>query len=53
MSWKKESAMAELGGFTPREALKGAFQFDYFQNMHDSLADPDPAVYGDLVKEVS
>ena len=41
------------GGLTPREAARGAFQLDYFQNMDDPLGDPDPAVYGDLVKEVS
>ena len=53
MSWKKESAAGGLGGLTPREAERGAFQLDYFQNMDDPLSDPDPAVYGNLVKEVS
>ena len=54
MLWKKESARAGLGGFTPREAVGGeAFQLNYIQNRDDPLADPDLAVYGDVVKEVS
>ena len=50
MLWKKESAAAGLGGLTPRQAVRGTFQLDYFQNMDDPLGNPDPAVYGDLMK---
>ena len=53
MSWTKQSAAAGFGGrLTPREAARGAFQLDCFQNMDDPLADPDPTL-GPLIKEVS
>ena len=52
MSWKKASAAAGLGGFTPRKAVSGPFQLDSFQNMDDPLADQDPTL-GPVVKEVS
>ena len=54
MSWTKQSAAAGLGGvgLIPREAARGAFQLDSFQNMGDPLADPDPTL-GPLIKEVS
>ena len=51
MSWQKESASAVLGGFTPREAARGAFHFKNFQHLPDPLGDPDPAC-GELLKEV-
>ena len=52
MSWAKQSAAAGLGGLIPREAARGAFQLDCFQNMDNPLADPDPTL-GPLIKEVS
>ena len=36
----------------PREAARGAFQLDCFQNMDDPLPDPD-ATFGLLIKDVS
>ena len=36
----------------PREAARGAFQLDCFQNMDDPLADPDPTL-GPLIKDIS
>ena len=41
-----------VGGLTPREAAREAFQLDCFQNMGDPLADLDPTL-GPVVKEVS
>ena len=52
MSWEKQSAAAGLGGLMPREAARGAFQLDCFQNMDNPLADPDPTL-GLLIKDVS
>ena len=50
MSWAKSSASAGLGGFTPREAARGAFQLEEFQMMEDPLVVEDK--YGPVVKEV-
>ena len=52
MSWKKESATASLGGFTPREAARGVFHFEDFQHMADPLDDPNQELYGELIKEM-
>ena len=52
MSWEKASAAAGLGGLTLREAARGAFQLDCFQNMDDPLPDPD-STFGPLIKDVS
>ena len=52
MSWEKQSAAAGLGRLMPREAARGAFQLDCFQNMDDPLADLDPTL-GPLIKDVS
>ena len=52
MSWTKQSAATGLGGLTPREAARGVFQLDCFQNMDNPLADSDPTL-GPLIKEVS
>ena len=40
------------GGLMPREAAKGAFQLDCFQNMDDPLPDLD-ATFGPLIKDIS
>ena len=48
MSWSKESAVAGLGGLTPREAALGVFMLEHFQNKADPLPDPD-AEYSDLI----
>ena len=52
MSWAKQSAAAGLGGLTPREAAKGAFQLDCFQNMDDPLADLDSSL-GPVIEDIS
>ena len=52
MLWEKQSAAAGLGGLMPREAAKGKFQLDCFQNMDDPLPDPD-ATLGPLIKDIS
>ena len=51
MSWAKSSASAGLGGFTLREAARGAFQLEEFQMPWDPLVVEDK--YGLVVKEVS
>ena len=51
MSWAKSSASAGLGGFTPREVARGAFQLEEFQMLEDPLVVEDK--YGPVVKEVS
>ena len=50
MSWAKSSASAGLGGFTPREVARGAFQLEKFQMLEDPLVVKDK--YGLVVKEV-
>ena len=50
MSWVKSSASAGLGGFTLREAARGAFQLEEFQMMEDPLVVKDK--YGPVVKGV-
>ena len=40
------------GGLLPKEAARGAFQLDCFQNMDDPLPDPD-ATLGPLITDVS
>ena len=52
MSWEKASAAAGLGGLMPREAARGAFQLDCFQNMDNPLPDLDTA-FGPVIKDVS
>ena len=52
MSWKKEVGIVGLWSFTPREASRGAFQFEEFQFMVDPLGDPDEEKYRSVVKEV-
>ena len=52
MSWEKASAAAGLGGLMLREAARGAFQLDCFQNMDDPLPDPD-FTFGPVIKDVS
>ena len=52
MSWEKASAAAGLGGLMPREAARGAFQLNCFQNMDDILSDPD-STFGPVIKDVS
>ena len=51
MSWEKASATAGLGGFTLREAARGAFQLEEFQMMEDPQVIEEK--YGSIVKEVS
>ena len=54
MSWKKRICSSWAGGgVDPKEAERGLSNSIIFQNMDDPLGDPDPAVYGNLVKEVS
>ena len=39
-------------GGTPREAARGVFHFEDFQNITDSLDDPNEELYGELIKEM-
>ena len=48
---EKSSATAGLGGFTLREAARGAFQLEEFPMMEDPLVVEEK--YGSIVKEVS
>ena len=52
MLWEKQSAAAGLGGLMPREAARGTFQLDCFQNMDNPLPDLD-STFGPLIKDVS
>ena len=52
MLWEKASAAAGLGGLMLREAARGAFQLDCFQNMDNPLPDLDSTL-GPVIKDIS
>ena len=49
---KRHLQLLGWGGLMPREAARGAFQLDCFQNMDDPLPDPDTA-FGPVIKDLS